>query len=95
MEYFHEVECTGWPDLPGHDDKLTPDMKLILNSYKVLRVQTEVVLVIFLPATKFGIVCVGLILGKVGIDRFTGPRGEIKVRYELNFKLTLTIVGCK
>ena len=34
-------------------------------------------------------------LGKIGVDRFTGPRRETYVRYEFGFKIILKALGCK
>ena len=47
-------------------------------------------ILIFETASKFLIFFVRLILAKVGVDGFTGPRGEIDIRYELNLKIILT-----
>ena len=46
-------------------------------------------------AGKFLIVFVRLILGKVGIDVFTGPRRESDVRYEFDLKVVLKGLGWK
>ena len=43
------------------------------------------ILVTFETTGKFVIVFVRLILGKVGVDVFTGPRREGDVRYKNNF----------
>ena len=45
------------------------------------------ILVTFETTGKFVIVFVRLILGKVGVDVFTGPRQEIDVRSNSNFYL--------
>ena len=45
---------------------------------------------IFETASKFLIFFVRLILAKVGVDGFTGPRREIDIRYELDLKIILT-----
>ena len=44
---------------------------------------------------KFLIVFVRLILGKVGVDVFTGPRRESDIRYECGLKVVLKDLGCK
>ena len=44
---------------------------------------------------KFLIVFVRLILGKVGVDGFTGPRRESDIRYEFDLKVVLKGLGCK
>ena len=43
----------------------------------------------------FFIANVRLMLGKIGVDRFTGPRRETYVRYEFGFKIILKALGCK
>ena len=43
--------------------------------------------VIFLATSKFLIVLVRLILGKVGVDGFTGPGWETDIRYEFDLKI--------
>ena len=45
--------------------------------------------VTFETTGKFVIVFVRLILGKVGVDGFTGPRGESDVGYKFHFKSVL------
>ena len=44
---------------------------------------------IFQTASKFLIVFVTLILGRVGVDAFTRPRRKIDVRYKFGFKAVL------
>ena len=46
-------------------------------------------------AGKFLIAFVRLILGKVGVDVFTGPRRESDVRYEFDLKVVLKGLGWK
>ena len=48
---------------------------------------------IFQTTGKFLIVIVRLILGKVGVDGFTGPRGESDIRYKCNLKVVLKGLG--
>ena len=43
----------------------------------------------FETASKSGMVFVRLILGKVRVDRVTGPRREIDIRYEFDLKIIL------
>ena len=43
----------------------------------------------------FLIVFVRLILGKVGLDVFTGPRRENDIRHECYLKVVLKGLGCK
>ena len=45
--------------------------------------------VIFERTSKFVIVFVRLIFGKVWIDGFTGARREIDIRYEFDMKVTV------
>ena len=49
----------------------------------------------FKTTDKFLIVYVRLILGKVGVDGFTGPRRESDIRYECDLKVLLKDLGCK
>ena len=51
--------------------------------------------VAFETTGKFLIVFVRLILGKVGVDGFTGPRRESDIRYEFDLKVVLKGLGCK
>ena len=49
---------------------------------------------LFLPflsdfSGKFAIACVRLILGKIGVDGFTGPRRETYMKNEFGFKVIL------
>ena len=50
---------------------------------------------IFETTNKFVIVFVRLILGKMGVDRFTGPRPKTDVRYEFDFTVVLKDLLCK
>ena len=43
---------------------------------------------------KFVIVFLRLILGKVGVDVFTGPRRESDIRYECELKVVLKGLWC-
>ena len=51
--------------------------------------------VTFETTSKFLIVFVRLILGKVGVDGFTEPRRESEIRYEFDLKVVLRGLGCK
>ena len=51
--------------------------------------------VTFEATDKFLIVYVRLILGKVGVDGFTGPRRESDIRHECDLKVLLKGLGCK
>ena len=50
---------------------------------------------IFETTSKFLIVFVRSILGKVGVDGFTGPRREIDIRSEFDLKVNLKDLGCQ
>ena len=49
---------------------------------------------IFETTSKFPIVFLRLVFGKVGVDRVTGPRREIDVRYESDLKVILKDLEC-
>ena len=51
--------------------------------------------VIFEVTSKCLIVFVRLMLGKVKVDGFTGPRRKIDMRYEFGLKVILKGLGCK
>ena len=51
--------------------------------------------VTFETTGKFVIVFVKLILGKVGVDVFTGSRRESDIIYECDLKVVLKDLGCK
>ena len=86
-------------DLPGHDGKATSDKKTIFISYQRYnggnRDYCNHFSLIFETTSKFLIVFVKLILGKVGVDGFTAPRREIDIRYEFDLKVILKDLGCK
>ena len=77
-------------DLPGHDGKATLDKKIIYISYECYkggnRDYCSHFSVTFVTTGIFLIVFVRLILGKVGVDGFTGLRREIDVGYKFYFK---------
>ena len=50
---------------------------------------------IFEGTSKFPIVFLRLILGKVGVDGFTRLRGEIDMTYEFDLKVILKDLRCK
>ena len=80
----------GWlTDFPGNGRKLTSDMILILNSYEsslaASRNYCSHFWLIFQAKTNFAIAFVRLILGKVGVDRFTRKQRETEVRYQFGF----------
>ena len=64
--------------LPGHDGEVTSDQKIICNSYQRYKGRNREYCthfsMIFETSIKFLIVFERLILGKVGIDEFTGPQ---------------------
>ena len=49
----------------------------------------------FETTDKFLIAYIRLILGKVGVDGFTGPRRESDIRYKYDLKVLLRSLGCK
>ena len=49
----------------------------------------------FETTDKFLIVFARLILGKKGVDVFTGPRRESDIRYEFELKPLLKDLGCQ
>ena len=81
------------------DGKVTSDKKLICDSYQRYkdgnRDYCSHFSVILETASTFLIVFVRLILGKVGLDGFTGPRREIDIRHEFDLKVILKGLGCK
>ena len=52
-------------------------------------------LVNFEITSKFLIVFVRLVLGKVGVDQFTGLQREIDIKYEFSFNVILKDLKCK
>ena len=54
-----------------------------------MEIITAIFLVIFQTTDEFVIVFVTLILGKVGIEKFTGQRRQIDSRYEFGLKTVL------
>ena len=89
----------GLTDLPGHDEKLTSNKTKICNSYRRYkggnRNYCSHFSVIFETTSKFLIVFVKFILGKVGVDRFAGPRWKTDIKYEFGLKILLKNLGCK
>ena len=85
--------------LPGHEGKMTSDKKMICNSYQRCkggnRDCCNHFLVIFERTSKFVIVFVRLISGKVGVDGFTRARQEIDVRYEFGMKVIVKGLALK
>ena len=74
----------GLKDLPGHDGKVTSDKKMISISHQgykgINRDYCSHFSVTFETTCKFVIVSVRLVLRKVVVDRFTGPRRESDIR---------------
>ena len=83
----------GLTDSPGHGGKATSDEKMICNSYQSRKGENKNYCnrfsVIFETTSKFLFAFVRLILARVGVDGFTGPRQEIDVRYEFGLKVIL------
>ena len=87
----------GLTYLPNHKKKLTSDKKIIFIYYECHksgnRDYGSYFSVIFQTTGKFLIVFIRLILEKVGIDRFLGPRRESDIGYKLGFKIVLKGLG--
>ena len=49
----------------------------------------------FKTTVEFVIVFVRLILVKLGVDGFIGPRRESDIGYECDLKVVLKLLGCK
>ena len=86
-------------NLPDQDWKLTSDGNLILSSYErsqsANRDYCSHFWLISQAKSKFAIACVRLMLGKVRLDWFTGPRRKTDVRYRFGFKVILKNLGRK
>ena len=84
-------------DFPGHDGKVTSDQKMIYIKGIKLEIETiaAIISVAFKTTSNCLTVFVKLVLGKVEVDRFTGPRREIDIRYEFGLKIILKGLGCK
>ena len=74
----------GLTDLPGHDRKVRSDKKIISISHQGYKGENRDYCnhfsVTFGTTVKFLIVFVRLILGKKGVDVFTGPQRERDVK---------------
>ena len=97
--FLPDLHCQkfGLTDLPDHDDKGTSDNKMILNSYQRYQdaniISCSHFLVIIEATSKYVIVFVRLILGKVWVD--SGPKREIDLKYKFNLKVLLKELGCR
>ena len=93
------LQNVGVDDLACHDGKVTAGKKVIFISHSKYkgrkRDYCNVFSVTFETTSKFLFVYVRLILGKVGVDRVTGSRQEIDIRYEFHLKVILNGLGCK
>ena len=78
---------------------MTSDKKIISICYESYkggnRNCSSHFVVAFETTVKFLTVLVRLILGKVGVDGFTGPRREGDIRYEFELKALLKGLGWK
>ena len=85
--------------LPGHDGKVTLDEKMISISHQGYkggnRDYCSHFFVTFETRGKFLIVFLRMILGKVGVDGFIGPRRESDIIYEYDLKVVLKGLGYK
>ena len=74
------------------------DKKMICRSYQRYKGRKRYFCshfsVIFEITNKFIILFVRLILGKVRVDRFTGPRWKIDIRYEFGLQIILNDLRC-
>lgn len=81
----------GLTNLPSRYGKEALDKEMTCNSYWSYqgghRVFGSHFSVIFETPSKFVIVFVRLILGKLWVDRFTGPRWKINIRYRFDLKV--------
>ena len=87
----------GLMDLLGYNEKVTSDIEMICSSYQRHksgnRDYSSHFLVTFETASKFVIVFVRLLFGKLGNDGFTGLRRKIGIRYEFDLKVILKRLG--
>ena len=86
-------------DLPGHNKKITSDKKMVSIFHQGYKGENRdycgYFSVTIETTGKFLIVFVRLILGKVGVDRFTKPQQESDIRYEFELKVFFKSLGCK
>ena len=88
----------GLTDLPAHRRKVMSDKKIICYSYWGYKGRNRDYCshfsVIF--QKQVNLWCFSKIdIGKSRVDRFTGSRREIDIRYEFGFELIWKISGCK
>ena len=85
--------------LTGPYRKVTSDKKTIFSPYQRYKGGNRIFCshfsVIFEITSKFLIISVRLIFGKVRFDGFTEPRWEFDIRYEFCLKVNLYGLGCK
>ena len=89
----------GLTDLPGHDGKLISHKKIISISHQGYkdgnRDYCSHFSVTFETRGKFLIFFLRMILEKVGVDGFIGPRRESDIIYEYDLKVVLKGLGYK
>ena len=89
----------GLTDLLVHNKKVTSDKKtLFISDQRNMggnRDYCSYLSVIFEAMNKSPIFFLQLVFGKVRVDRVTGSRREIDVRYEFYLKVILKGLGCK
>ena len=82
-----------------HDGKVSSDKKMISISHQGYkggnRDYCSHFSVTFETTRKFVNVFVRLLLGKVGVDGFTGPQQKSDIRYECDLNVLLKGLGCK
>ena len=75
----------GLMDLPDHDGKVMSDKKIFLSLLKGVRVEIEIFTaffsVIFETTSKYQIVILRLVFGKVGVDKVSRSRQQVNIRY--------------
>ena len=79
---------------------MTSDKKIIFNCHRVYKggnrdYCSHFSVTFFKTTAKFLIAFVRLILGKVEVDGFTGPRRESGIRYGFYLKVVLKGLVCK
>ena len=86
----------GLTDLLVHDGKVTLDKKVILSLSKGIRVEIEIIAAIlywYLKQQVNGFCEIDT--GKEGDTRVIGPRRNIDISYEFDFKVISKDLGCK
>ena len=85
-------------DLPGHDGKVTSDKRMMifishLRNKGSNRHYCSHFSMIFEITSKFPIVILRLVFGKVWVDGVTGPERVSEIRYESDLQIVLKGLG--